>query len=104
MFDRMCIDMRRHPCAKRPGSGALFGDDAYHEDGERNGFGEETNMTMRKHSILSAVAAAAPLLLALPMAASAEEGAERVSAHLVGFQETPLTLSSAGSGVFRAKI
>jgi hypothetical protein len=58
-------------------------------------------MTMRK---LSAIATAAPLLLALPMAASADEGAERVSAHLVGFQETPLTLSSTGSGVFRAQI
>jgi len=61
-------------------------------------------MITRKHSMLSAVAAAAPLLLALPMAVSADEGAERVSAHLVGFQETPLTLSSPGSGMFRAKI
>lgn len=61
-------------------------------------------MTMRKHSMLCAVAAAAPLLLALPMAASADEGAERVSAHLVGFQETPSTLSSAGAGIFRATI
>src|SRR5712671_5805808 len=106
MFDPTCIDMRRHPCAKPPRIRGrnLLRDDAYHGDGERNGFGEETNMTMRKHSMLSAVATAAPLLLALPMAASADDGAERVSAHLIGFQETPLTLSSAGAGTFRAKI
>jgi hypothetical protein len=69
---------------------------------ERDVFWEETNMTTRKHSRL--FAAAAPLLFALPMAASADEDAERVSANLMGYQETPSTLSSPGTGVFRAKI
>jgi CHRD domain len=51
----------------------------------------------------SAIATAWPLLLALPIAAVGDEGAEKVTAHLSGYQEVP-TLSSTGSAVFRAKI
>ena len=60
-------------------------------------------MTIRKQSRRATVAAALPLLFAMPMALSADEGAERVRAHLVGYEEVP-TLSSNGSAVFRAKI
>jgi hypothetical protein len=61
-------------------------------------------MTIRKQSRRATVAAALPLLFAMPMALSADEGAERVRAHLVGYEEAPVTLSSNGSAVFRAKI
>jgi len=60
-------------------------------------------MTTRKQSHRTTVAATLPLLFAMPMALSADEGAERVRAHLVGYEEVP-TLSSHGSAVFRAKI
>jgi hypothetical protein len=60
-------------------------------------------MTIRKESRRATVAAALPLLFAMPMALSADEGAERVRAHLSGYEEVP-TLSSNGSASFRAKI
>jgi len=60
-------------------------------------------MPIRKQPRRTTVAAALPLLFAMPMALSADEGAERVRAHLVGYEEVP-TLSSNGSAVFRAKI
>jgi hypothetical protein len=56
-----------------------------------------------KNSRRSGVAAALPLLLVLPIVASADEGAERVKTHLVGFQEVPV-IASTGTAVFRAKI
>jgi CHRD domain-containing protein len=60
-------------------------------------------MKIRKQSRRTTVAAALPLLFAMPMALSADEGAERVRAHLVGYEEVP-TLSSNGSASFSAKI
>jgi len=44
-----------------------------------------------------------PLLFAMPVALSADEGADKVRAHLVGYEEVP-TLSSDGSASFRARI
>ncbi len=43
------------------------------------------------------------LALALPLAAMANEGAERVKAHLIGYQEVP-AIASTGTAAFRAKI
>ena len=58
-------------------------------------------MTTRKHSILSAIGAALPLLLAMPIAA--DDKAEKVRADLAGYHEVP-TLSSEGTATFRARI
>jgi hypothetical protein len=43
------------------------------------------------------------LALALPLAAMADDGAERVKAGLMGFQEVP-AIASSGTAAFRAKI
>src|SRR5712664_3401092 len=60
-------------------------------------------MTIRKQPRRTTVAAALPLLFAMPVALSADEGADKVRAHLVGYEEVP-TLSSDGSASFRARI
>src|SRR6267142_725981 len=52
-------------------------------------------MTIRKQPRRTTVAAALPLLFAMPVALSADEGADKVRAHLVGYEEVP-TLSIDG--------
>ncbi len=62
-------------------------------------------MTRPKPFSPSSFPASWPLLLALalPLAAMANEGAERVKAHLIGYQEVP-AIASTGTAAFRAKI
>jgi len=62
-------------------------------------------MTRRKPFSRCSVPVGWPLLfaLALPLAAMADDGAERVKTRLIGFQEVP-AISSGGTATFRAKI
>src|SRR6266702_4499615 len=54
---------------------------------------------MRRNLIL---AAALLTMVAAPVAANKEE--ETVQTQLVGYQETPVTINSAGTGEFKAKV
>lgn len=60
-------------------------------------------MLTTKRSRRSAIVAALPMLFALPLSADGDDGAEKVKAHLSGYQEVP-TLSSGGAATFRAQI
>jgi hypothetical protein len=57
--------------------------------------------TMKRSASLSGVFAAVLLTMFL---APAHAGAETIKTQLLGFQETPLTINSGGSGEFKAKI
>jgi hypothetical protein len=60
-------------------------------------------MTTKKHSIGCAIAAALPLVFAMPSAAGDDHNKEKVNANLSGYQEVP-TLSSGGAATFHARI
>jgi hypothetical protein len=59
---------------------------------------------MKRSSKLGGIVAAALVMIVLPVAAAPAIIAGRVSAELSGYQETPLTINSPGSGEFTAMI
>src|SRR5882672_1593456 len=62
---------------------------------------EEMNMRKLHSGLLAGVAATSLLYMSV---AGADDERQSVKATLVGFQETPLTLSTPGMGKFTAKI
>ena len=59
---------------------------------------------MKRSIVLRGVLAVAFLAMAVGPAAGHDNDGQKVSTHLIGYQETPVTINSTGSGDFKATI